>query len=90
MKIRITGKGLPKAQYQNSQIINPASGVPSNIWGNTPSLFNNSLPPLPNVTTVGANGVRTNNGGFGTPTLQFRHIIVQVHLYQDNKFQLLL
>ena len=72
MKIRITGKGLPKAQYQNSQIINPASGVPSNIWGNTPSLFNNSLPPLPNVTTVGANGVRTNNGGFGTPTLQFQ------------------
>ena len=72
MKIRITGKGLPKAQYQNSQIINPASGVPSNIWGNTPSLFNNSLPPLPNVTTVGANGIRTNNGGFGTPTLQFQ------------------
>ena len=72
MKIRITGKGLPKAQYQNSQIINPASGVPSNIWGNTPSLFNNSLPPLPNVTTVGINGVRTNNGGFGTPTLQFQ------------------
>ena len=71
MKIRITGKGLPKAQYLNSQI-NPASGVPSNIWGNTPSLFNNSLPPLPNVTTVGANGVRTNNGGFGTPTLQFQ------------------
>ena len=72
MKIRITGKGLPKAQYLNSQIINPASGVPSNIWGNTPSLFNNSLPPLPNVTTVGANGIRTNNGGFGTPTLQFQ------------------
>ena len=72
MKIRITGKGLPKAQYQNSQITNPISGVPSITWGNPSGLFSNSLPPIPNVTTVGPSGVRTNNGGFGNPTLQFQ------------------
>ena len=74
MKIRITGKGLPKAQYLNSQI-NPASGMPDpnkSWYTQTPGLTGSSMPPLPNVTTVGPSGVRTNNGGFGNPTLQFQ------------------
>lgn len=75
MKIRITGKGLPKAQYQNSQIINSASRMPDpnkSWYTQAPSLTGSNMPPLPNITTVGPSGVRTNNGGFGKPTLQFQ------------------
>ena len=97
MKIRITGKGLPKAQYQNSQItpnntpksignnlfpigydnskVFPATAYNNSLfsWTN-PNLTtgNNPSVPLPNVTTIGPSGIRTNNGGFGTPTLQFQ------------------
>lgn len=65
MKIRITGKGLPKAQYQNSQVLNQPQ--PNYAWMNT----GQTVPPLPMVNTVNPNGSVTTTGNFGTPITQY-------------------
>jgi len=66
MKIRIVKKGLPKAQYLNSQILNQSQ--PNYAWtmpGQT------AMPPLPKVTTINPDGSKTTVGDFGEPTTQF-------------------
>lgn len=66
MKIRIVKKGLPKAQYLNSQILNQSQ--PNYAWtmpGQT------AMPPLPKVTTINPDGSKTTVGDFGEPTMQF-------------------
>lgn len=69
MKIRITKKGLSKAQFgqQPGVQLTPAA-QPNYNWMN----FNQQQVPMPRTTVVNPDGSKTTTGNFGEPTIQYK------------------
>lgn len=70
MKIRITKKGLPKAQMWNSQVgveMQPST-QPNYNWMN----FSQQQVPTPRTTVVNPDGTSTTTGTFGEPSIQYK------------------
>jgi hypothetical protein len=82
MKIRITKKGLPKAQMWNSQpgvqMQTPAQS--SYNWMN----FSQEQVPLPRTTVINPDGTQKTTGNFGEPTIQYRMSEQGTPLNQGN------
>jgi hypothetical protein len=70
MKIRITKKGLPKAQMWNSQpgVELQPNNQPNYNWAS----FTQQEVPLPRTTIVNPDGTKTTTGNFGEPTIQYK------------------
>lgn len=69
MKIRITKKGLPKAQFAGEQPLQlSAPAQPNYNWMN----FSQQNVPMPRTTVVNPDGSKTTTGNFGEPSIQFK------------------
>jgi hypothetical protein len=70
MKIRITKKGLPKAQMWNSQVGEElkSNNQPNNNWVN----FTQPQVPMPRTTVVNTDGSKTTTGNFGEATTLYK------------------
>lgn len=70
MKIRITKKGIPKAQWLNSQpgVELQLPAQPNYTWMN----MTEQEVPMPRTTVVNPDGTKTTTGNFGDPSLQYK------------------